>query len=110
MIDLMPWEKCTSEFIREIFVDKEKIESLKEMADARMKLVKQFTVTNVNVSFIIEGYYEVIKELLTAFLLKNGLRSKNHQCLFAYFYKCFPEYEGEVHLITQLCFLRNRLE
>ncbi len=44
-----------------------------------------------------------------ALLLKGGMKSKNHQCLITYFYKKYPNYEFETNLISQLNYLRNRL-
>src|SRR3989344_2454044 len=52
---------------------------------------------------------EVDKERIKS-IIKNGLRSKNHQCLISYFYKERPEYEQEVYLISQMSYFRNRLE
>ena len=64
----------------------------------------------LNVSFAVEDYYEVIKELLIAYMLIHGLRSKNHQCLISFFHKENPDYEREAYLIAQMSFFRNRLE
>lgn len=108
-MNLMDWSKCEREFIREVSVDEEKVASLREMAKRRLDFIKKQEVNQNNVSFIIEGYYEIIKELLVALLLKDGLKSKNHQCLITYFYKNNPDYEFEVNLISQLSYLRNRL-
>ena len=110
MTSIMNWKKCEQEFIRKVFPDKEKVKSLIEIAESRLKFVKSFEITKETASFVIENYYEIIKELLTALLLKNGLRSKNHQCLISYFYKEHPDYEFEANLIQQMSFLRNRLE
>lgn len=60
-------------------------------------------------SLIFEDYYEVLKELLVAYMLKGGMRSANHQCLINYFYKENPNYETEAFLISQMSFFRNRL-
>ena len=90
--------------------DDEKIRSLVSIATKRLSVVKSIKLSKDTVSFIVEGYYEVIKELLTAYLLKNGLRSKNHQCLITYFYKHNPQNEHETNSISQLSFYRNRLE
>jgi hypothetical protein len=79
------------------------------MAMQRLNLTKSIKPTKANISFIVEDYYEVIKELLVAYLLKNGLRSKNHQCLITYFYRENPDLEYEVNLISQLSYFRNRL-
>src|SRR3989339_618551 len=73
-----------------------------------------FVESNINnlredVSFLVEDYYEIIKELLVAYLLKNGLKSQNHQCLISYFYKMHPELENEADLISHMSFFRNRM-
>lgn len=105
---IISWKKCEREFIRKVEIDESKIKSIKEKAIRRLKRARN-TNTNEGVEFIVEDYYEVIKELLTAYLLKNGLRSSNHQCLISYFYKENPEYEKEAFLISQMSFFRNRL-
>jgi len=104
-MNLIDWKICNRDFVRKVEVDNERIGSIVEMASQRLEIVKSLK----NVSFIVENYYEVIKELLVAYLLKNGLRSKNHQCLISYFYKENPDYEKEAYLISQMSFFRNRL-
>ncbi len=106
----MNWEQCKKEFIRNVEVDPEKIESMIKTAESRLNYIKTTKVSEENVSFVVEGYYEVIKEILVALLLSKGLRSKNHQCLISYFYKFYPNYEAEVHIISQMSYLRNRLD
>jgi len=105
----MAWQECTRKFIRKVDADNERIDSIKTKAMQRLKRAKSTRISNENISFVVEDYYEVIKELLVAYLLKNGLRSKNHQCLISYFYKKNPNYEGEASLISQTSFFRNRL-
>ena len=109
MTDIIDWNLCKSKFIRNIEVDEEQINSIIETADKRLEFIKSNKATNDNVSFIIENYYEIIKELLVALLLKNGLKSSNHQCLISFFYKEYPDYEYESKLISQMSYLRNRL-
>jgi hypothetical protein len=109
MINLMNWEECEIKFIREVEVDNERIEAITKKAFQRLKRAEETKVSLENVSFVVEDYYEVIKELLVAYLLKNGLRSKNHQCLISYYYKENPERESEAHLISQMSYFRNRL-
>ena len=82
---MMDWKECEKNFIRNVEVDEERIQSIKEKALQRLKRAQTTKVEKETVSFIIEDYYEVIKELLVAYLLKNGLRSKNHQCLITFF-------------------------
>lgn len=106
----MDWDYCLKNFIKRVEIDTEKIESIKETVERRIKYLRSIKVDENNVSFIVEGFYEVIKELLIALLLSRGLRSKNHQCLISYFYKNYPNYEGETNLIARMSYLRNRLD
>jgi len=85
MNDLMNWEECENSFVRKVSVDSEKIKSILTAAKLRYEFVKSISSNEKNVSFVFEGYYEIIKELLVALMLKKGLRSKNHQCLFTFF-------------------------
>lgn len=109
MIDVMDWEDCKEKFIRKVEIDEERINSIIDKALKRLKRAQNTEVNLDTVSLIVEDYYEVIKELLVAYLLKNGLRAKNHQCLISYFYKKNPDYEREALLISQMSFFRNRL-
>lgn len=105
----MDWKTCKRDFVRKVSPDPERVESIKEMALLRLEQTGSMEVSEKSVSFIVENYYEIVKELLVAYLLKNGLRSKNHQCLISYFYKENPEMEREAILIKQMSFFRNRL-
>ena len=110
MTDIMDWDHCKREFIRVVEVDKSRIDSIIKKANKRLQRARKQKVEKDNSDFIVEDYYEVIKELLVAYLLKNGLRSKNHQCLISYFYKQNKNYEMEAHLISQMSLFRNRLD
>ena len=108
--DVMDWNECQRNFIRNVEIDKERIKSIVKKAMQRLERARNTSVNLENVSFVVEDYYEAVKELLVAYLLKNGLRSKNHQCLISYFYKQNPRYEREAFLISQMSFFRNRLD
>lgn len=109
MIDIIDWGECKRKFIRKVEIDPSRINSLLKTSKLRLKDIKERNVTDENVSFVIEGYYEIIKELLIALLLSHGYRSKNHQCLISFFYKSYSKYEPEAFLISQLSLFRNRL-
>ena len=105
MNEIMDWKKCEREFVRKVEIDLERIESIKKKALRRLERAR----SSKEVDFAVEDYYEVVKELLTANLLKNGMRSGNHQCLISYFLKENPDNEREAMLIQQMSFFRNRL-
>jgi len=106
----MSWQECEKNFIRQVSVDEDKVKSMISLAKERDEFVKSIEINKKNVSFLFDDYYEIIKELLVALMLKKGMRSKNHQCLFTFFIQEYPSYEAEVNLISQMCFLRNRLD
>lgn len=106
----MDWNECKGEFIREVEIDPAKIKSFIDLTNHRYNFIHPINVDSYNVSFIVENYYEIMKELLIALLLKQGLKSQNHQCLITYFYKTYPQYEFEANLILQMSYLRNRLD
>ena len=97
---IMGWNKCETEFVRHVDEDPEKIKSIIKQAKYRLKRAQQTEISEETFSLVVEDYYEVIKELLVAYMLKDGMRSRNHQCLFSYFYKKYPEYETEMGLIA----------
>ena len=101
----MDWRKCEREFIRKVEADEERILSIKKKAIRRLERARK----SAEVDFAVEDYYETVKELLTAYLLKNGMRSSNHQCLISYFLKRNPAQEREAVLMQQMSFFRNRL-
>ena len=107
---IMEWKECESAFIRKVEADEERIKSLVKKAMQRLDRARKTEIGLDNVSFVVEDYYEVIKELLIAYMLKDGLRSKNHQCLISYFYRKNQDYEIEANLMAQMSFFRNRLE
>ncbi|HLD55009.1 MAG TPA: hypothetical protein VJB35_01990 [Candidatus Nanoarchaeia archaeon] len=107
MINLISWNVCEKNFVKKVEVDLERIDSIKKMAIKRYEKLKRNL--GEDVSFLVEDYYEIIKELLVAYLLKNGLKSQNHQCLISYFYKMHPELENEADLISHMSFFRNRM-
>ena len=108
-MSLMDWNKCEKEFIYHVEVDIERIKSITSIAENRISTISSLKEDEKSIPFMVEGYYEAIKELLVAYLLANGLRSKNHQCLFSYFYLKNKDKEHDTMLLTKLSYYRNRL-
>ncbi len=105
----MDWDTCEKEHIRVISFDEDKIKSILKMCSVRLKFIKKQIIDDETASIITEDYYEIIKELLTALLLKNGLKSDNHECLISFFKKNYPNLEYETGIIHELKFIRNRI-
>ena len=105
----MGWNICLHEHIKKIEPDNEKIESIRKMCRVRLRVVGQVAIDDETASVVAEDYYEIIKELLVALLLKNGLKSDNHECLISFFKNSFYKYEFEARTIHQLKDVRNRV-
>ena len=109
MREPLTWNQCR-QFVRKADPDRERARSLLTTARKRLLRTQRQPFLEDEVSFAIEDRYEVLKELLTAFLLTHGLRSSNHQCLIAFFREQFPGRERDADLLGLLCYRRNRLE
>lgn len=94
--------------IKNVQKDFEKVTGLVKVAKARIKALKQIKIDEQTSTIIIEQYYESIKELLTALLLANGKKSKNHEKLIEYFKKHY-DYKYESQIIEELRKYRNKI-
>jgi len=108
-IKIMPWSVCEKSFVRIVRRDEDEVASIIKGAMLRKKRADETFRSGKYMSFVMEDYYEIIKESLVAYMLKNGLRSKNHQCMISYFLMKNPKYDVEARLIGQMCFYRNKL-
>ncbi len=107
--EIMSWERCEIEFIEKIECDSDKIRAILKMGKVRLRFFQKQDADEETATLITEGYYDVIKELLIALLLKEGLKSMNHECLISYFKKKYPQYEYEIQCIAELKTIRNRI-
>jgi len=104
----MNWDLCLKEHIKKVEPDLERVKSIVKMSKVRLKVLRNIKLDDETASVIATDYYEVIKELLTALLLKDGLKSDNHECLISYF-KYNYNYEYETKVIHKLKNVRNRV-
>ncbi|MBI5066067.1 hypothetical protein HZA97_07555 [Candidatus Woesearchaeota archaeon] len=58
---------------------------------------------------LIESHYEIIKELLTALMGKEGLKSDTHDCLFYYFEEKHKDLEIDFNFLQDLRVTRNNI-
>ena len=81
-------------------------DSLKKMSEERLEDIKSETKTYK----IIEEYYEIIKELITALMYADGFKTLSHKSLIYYLEKNYKEFDkGEIILIDGLRKLRNNI-
>lgn len=103
---MLEWDEG-SEQVSHISPDKEKAKSLLQIIALREKNIK--TMKSVEFStLIIEGYYEIIKELITAILSIDGWKTISHEMLIGYLAKVYTEFSrSELYIIDQLRKTRN---
>ena len=102
------WEEIEKD-IREVAKDLEMAESLLKMMSVRLNSIKKLNLEE-ETSLIVEGYYEVIKEAVTAIMAIDGKKTISHEALIIYlnkFYKEFDDYE--ISFVDELRKLRNKI-
>jgi len=102
------WQESQDE-IRKVKPDKEMARSMLKMIEVRMKALelkdkKEFA------SLIVEDYYEIIKETITALMAVDGYKTLSHEVLIGYLKEFFPQFsESEIALADQFRQLRNKI-
>ncbi|HLC80942.1 MAG TPA: hypothetical protein VJG31_04180 [Candidatus Nanoarchaeia archaeon] len=99
------WDK-DSEEISKVVPDKEKARSLLRLVELREKdlagKTEEFS------TLIVEGRYEIVKELITALMSADGYKSLSHKLLISYLKEFYPDFSmGEIILLDQLRKIRN---
>jgi len=103
---MQEWNANSSQ-ISKIAVDKEKAKSLLQVISLREKNIDTMKSEEFS-TLIVEAYYEIIKELMTAVMSIDGWKTVSHEMLIGYlknFYKEFPV--SEIYMIDQLRKARN---
>jgi len=102
------WEESQDE-VRKVKADKEMAKSLLKMIETRMRVLeimdrKEFA------SLIVESYYEIIKEAITALMAIDGYKTLSHEVLIGYLKEFFPQFsEYEISLVDEFRKLRNNI-
>jgi len=81
-------------------------ESLIEMAKERFEDIKKES----KIYKIVEEYYEIIKELITALMYQDGFKTLSHKMLIVYLQNNYKNFDSaEIFLIDDLRKLRNNI-
>lgn len=100
------WD-ATSEKVSKIKPDKEKAKSLLQIIQLREKNIGTMKADEF-ATLVVEGYYEIIKELITALMSIDGWKTVSHELLVGYLEKFYKEFSGaEIYVIDQLRKTRN---
>lgn len=103
----MDWEECLEDAVKVKRKDSQEAQALLKMAEKREAYISSIQPREEFTSFIVEDYYEIIKELLTALLSADGYKSYSHECLITFLEKFYPFTKDQLTLIDQLRKIRN---
>jgi len=102
------WEEF-KDSVNEVSPDTEMAGSILRMMTVRLAATKSLDKRKF-ASIVTEGYYEVIKEGITALMAIGGYKTLSHEALVAYLKEFYNEFsEQEIRSIDQLRQLRNKI-
>lgn len=105
---MQEWDK-NSDKVSKITPDQEKARALTQVVELREKDL--LTKNEEFVTLIIEGYSEIIKELITGIMAVDGYKTVSHELLVSYAAKfCLDLSTAEIYLIDQLRKTRNDID
>ena len=103
---MLEWDE-KSEQVSKITPDKEKASSLSQIVSLRERSINAMKPDEFS-TLIVEGYYEIIKELITAIMSVDGWKTVSHEMLIGYLAEFYGEFSSsELHAIDQLRKTRN---
>jgi len=103
---MQEWDE-SSDKVSRIASDKEKAKSLLQIIHLREKNIGTMK-SDEFATLVVEGYYEIIKELITAIMSVDGWKTVSHELLVGYLARFYKEFSGaEIYVIDQLRKTRN---
>lgn len=106
---MLPWDE-TSDKVSKIRPDSEKAKALLKMTELHEGRA-QLTPLPTMATLLVEEYYEIVKELITAIMSCDGWKTTSHELLVGYLAQFYPEFNAaEIALIDQLRQMRNDID
>jgi len=102
-------------------IKEEKIKPIEKIEDRSLEIInlvkhkQEFWKKVMNTAenyptILIEAHYELIKELLTALLNKDGFKSETHDCLFYFAEEKYKDLELDFNFLHDLRTTRNEID
>ncbi len=103
------WDECIeANSALNVSPDKAKVNSLVETARGRNQYLKENTIKESNASYIFEGYYSSLLEMLHSLVILGGYKVRNHICL-GYYLRDVLKRDDLFRLFDDCRFKRNSL-
>lgn len=103
------WKESQEE-VRKIKPDRQMASAILRMIEVRMKALEELKGRREFASLVVEDYYEIIKEALTALMAIDGYKTLSHEVLIAYLTEFYPQFsDAEILLADNLRQTRNKI-
>lgn len=103
------WDESEKEIMK-ITPDRERAVSMLFMVEKRMEAISLMKTNPEFATFVLEGYYESIKEMATALMYIDGYKTLSHEILVGYLEEFYTEFtDSEIFFIDEIRVLRNRI-
>lgn len=104
----MKWGDCLDYKVKKVKENSEQAKALFELANKRLESINKRRKDEYP-QFLIESYYETIKELISALLAIHGYKSYSHECLVTFLEEFYPTLldESQLHFLDSLRKLRS---
>ena len=108
---MMRWEDCLEYKVKKVKENPEQAKALFELANKRLESVNKRRKDEYP-QFLIESYYEVIKELISSLLSIHGFKSYSHECLVSFIKEYYPDTleDYQLHFLDSIRKLRSDIQ
>lgn len=107
----MKWDDCLEYKVKKVKENPEQAKALFELANKRLESINKRRKDEY-AQFLIESYYEVIKELISSLLSIHGYKSYSHECLVSFIKEYYPDSldEYQLHFVDSMRKLRSDIQ
>ena len=107
----MRWDDCLDYKVKKVKENPEQAKALYELALKRLESINK-RIKDEYPQFLIESYYETIKELISSLLSIHGYKSYSHECLVSFIEEFYPDYldEFQIHFLDSMRRLRSDIQ
>jgi len=107
----MKWEDCLDYKIKKVKENPSQATALLQLSQRRLEFIEQYGKNDFP-QLLVESYYEVIKELISALLAIYGYKSYSHECLVSFIEEYYPSIfdEDQIKFIDSMRKLRSDIQ
>ena len=107
----MKWEDCLDYKVKRVKENPEQAKAFLKLAKRRLESVEKRR-NNEFSQLLIESYYEVIKELISALNSIHGYKSYSHECLISFMDEFYPNVldDFQIHFLDSMRKLRSDIQ